>query len=399
MPKVVEWRRDFHQFPELSNREFRTAEIVARHLKSLGMEVRTGIAHTGVAGILVGGKPGPVVALRADMDALPVTERLPLPFASRERTTFLGQEVGIMHACGHDAHTAILMGVAELLSRRRQELKGTVLFIFQPAEEGAPPGEKGGAELMLAQGLFDNPRPEVVFGLHITADLEAGKIRYRPGSLLASSDRFVIKVKGRQSHGSRPWSGVDPIVTGAQIVLGLQTIVSRQVDLTMEPAVVTVGKFSGGVRNNIIPEEVEMHGTIRAFDTLMQKEIHEKIRRTAVSIAESQGAVAEVDIIIQYPVTVNHPQLTAQMLPSLFQAIGEDHVQVTRPVTWAEDFSFYANQVPGLFFFLGGMPPGQDPLKAPSHHTPDFFIDESGFDEGVKTLAQLALDYMEDKAP
>jgi amidohydrolase len=399
MPKVVEWRRDFHQFPELSNREFRTAEIVARHLKSLGMEVRTGIAHTGVAGILVGGKPGPVVALRADMDALPVTERLPLPFASRERTTFLGQEVGIMHACGHDAHTAILMGVAELLSRRRQELKGTVLFIFQPAEEGAPPGEKGGAELMLAQGLFDNPRPEVVFGLHITADLEAGKIRYRPGSLLASSDRFVIKVKGRQSHGSRPWSGVDPIVTGAQIVLGLQTIVSRQVDLTMEPAVVTVGKFSGGVRNNIIPEEVEMHGTIRAFDTLMQKEIHEKIRRTAVSIAESQGAVAEVDIIIQYPVTVNHPQLTAQMLPSLFQAIGEDYVQVTRPVTWAEDFSFYANQVPGLFFFLGGMPPGQDPLKAPSHHTPDFFIDESGFDEGVKTLAQLALDYMEDKAP
>jgi amidohydrolase len=398
MPKVIEWRRDFHQFPELSNREFRTAEIVAKHLKSLGMEVRTGIAHTGVAGILVGGKPGPVVALRADMDALPVTERLPLPFASKEKSTYLGQEVGVMHACGHDAHTAILMGVAELLSRRRQDLKGTVLFIFQPAEEGAPPGEKGGAELMLAEGLFENPRPEVVFGLHITADLEAGKIRYRPGSLLASSDRFVIKVKGKQTHGSRPWSGVDPIVTGAQIVLGLQTIVSRQVDLTKEPAVVTVGKFSGGVRNNIIPEEVEMHGTIRAFDTLMQKEIHEKIRRTATSIAESQGATAEVDIIIQYPVTINHPQLTAHMLPSLFSAVGEDNVLVTRPVTWAEDFSFYANQVPGFFFFLGGMPAGQDPLSAPSHHTPDFFIDESGFDEGVKALAQLALDYMEGKA-
>ena len=398
MPKVKDWRRDFHQFPELSNREFRTAEIVAKHLKSLGMEVRTGIAHTGVAGILVGGKPGPVVALRADMDALPVTERLPLPFASKEKSTYLGQEVGVMHACGHDAHTAILMGVAELLSRRRQDLKGTVLFIFQPAEEGAPPGEKGGAELMLAEGLFENPMPEVVFGLHITADLDAGKIRYRPGSLLASSDRFVIKVKGKQSHGSRPWSGVDPIVTGAQIVLGLQTIVSRQVDLTKEPAVVTVGKFSGGVRNNIIPEEVEMHGTIRAFDTLMQKEIHEKIRRTATRIAESQGATAEVDIIIQYPVTINHPQLTAQMLPSLFNAVGEDNVLVTRPVTWAEDFSFYANQVPGFFFFLGGMPPGQDPLTAPSHHTPDFFIDESGFDEGVKTLTQLALDYMEGKA-
>ena len=398
MPKVKDWRRDFHQFPELSNREFRTAEIVAKHLKSLGMEVRTGIAHTGVAGILVGGKPGPVVALRADMDALPVTERLPLPFASKEKSTYLGQEVGVMHACGHDAHTAILMGVAELLSRRRQDLKGTVLFIFQPAEEGAPPGEKGGAELMLAEGLFENPMPEVVFGLHITADLDAGKIRYRPVSLLASSDRFVIKVKGKQSHGSRPWSGVDPIVTGAQIVLGLQTIVSRQVDLTKEPAVVTVGKFSGGVRNNIIPEEVEMHGTIRAFDTLMQKEIHEKIRRTATRIAESQGATAEVDIIIQYPVTINHPQLTAQMLPSLFNAVGEDNVLVTRPVTWAEDFSFYANQVPGFFFFLGGMPPGQDPLTAPSHHTPDFFIDESGFDEGVKTLTQLALDYMEGKA-
>ncbi len=397
LPKVISWRRDFHQNPELSNREFRTAAVVAAHLRSLGMQVDTGIAHTGVAALLTGGRPGPRVALRADMDALPVTERVDLPFASKVQGTYLGQDVGVMHACGHDAHTAILMGVAEVLAAMRLDIPGSVLFIFQPAEEGAPPGEQGGAELMLAEGLFDKYRPEVVFGLHITADLEAGHIRYKPGSLLAAADKFSIRVTGRQSHGSRPWSGVDPIVTASQIVLGLQTIISRQVELTLEPAVLTVGKLTAGVRNNIIPETAEMVGTIRTFHPGMQEDIHARIRRTAVSIAESQGATAEVVIDRQYPVTVNDAKLTARMLPALFAAAGEERVQVTRPVTWAEDFSFYANAVPGLFFFLGGMPPGADPLQVPSHHTPDFFIDESGFDEGVRALSLLALQYLEGK--
>lgn len=393
-PRVIEWRRHFHQYPELSNREFKTAEKVADHLKSLGLEVRTGIAHTGVLGILKGGKPGPVVALRADMDALPVIERVPLPFASKERSTYLGQVVGVMHACGHDSHTAILMGVAEILTGMKKDLKGTVMFIFQPAEEGAPPGEEGGAELMLKQGLFDNPKPEVAFGLHISSDLEAGKLRYKPGGIMAAADMFTIKVKGKQTHGSRPWSGVDPIVVSAQIILGLQTIVSRQTDLTNEAAVITVGKFTSGVRNNIIPEEAEMIGTIRTLDTVMQREIHERIRRTATSIAESAGAKAEVNIKIGYPVTYNSPELTKEMLPSLFAAAGEENVLVSRPITGAEDFSFYAQRVPGLFFFLGGMPKGQDSLDAAPHHTPDFFIDESGFTTGIKALCQLTLDYM-----
>ncbi len=396
--KVIEWRRDFHQHPELSNREFRTAEIVAKHLKSLGMEVRTGIAHTGVLGILKGGKPGPVVALRADMDGLPVTERAPIPFASKERSTYLGQEVGVMHACGHDTHTAILMGVAEILTGMKKDLQGTVMFIFQPAEEGAPPGEEGGAQLMLKEGLFDNPTPEVAFGLHISSDLEVGKIRYKPEGTMAAADQFTIKVKGKQSHGSRPWTGVDPIVTSAQIILGLQTIISRQTELTKEAAVITVGKITSGVRNNIIPEEAEMIGTIRTLDTTMQRDIHERIRKTATLIAESQGATAEVDIQIGYPVTYNNPQLTAKMLPSLFKAAGEENVLVSRPMTGAEDFSFYANRVPGLFFFLGGMPKGMNPIDAAPHHTPDFFIDESGFTTGVKALTQLTLDYMASKA-
>lgn len=396
-PKIVQWRRDFHQYPELGNREFKTAEKVAAHLKSLGMEVRTGIAHTGVVGILKGGKPGPVVALRADMDGLPVTERVPLPFASKERSTYLGQDVGVMHACGHDSHMAILMGVAELLNGMKKDLKGTVMFIFQPAEEGAPPGEEGGAKLMLKQGLFNDPKPEVAFGLHISSDLEVNKIRYRPEGLMAAADQFTIKVKGKQSHGSRPWSGVDPIVVSAQIIIGLQTIVSRQMELTKDAVVITVGKITSGVRNNIIPEEAEMIGTIRTLDTAMQREVHERIRKTATLIAESAGATAEVDIQIGYPVTYNNPDLTRKMLPSLFKVAGEDNVLVSRPSTGAEDFSFYAQQVPGLFFFLGGMPKGQEPLDAAPHHTPDFFIDESGFGTGVKALIQLTLDYMESK--
>lgn len=397
-PKVIAWRRDFHQFPELSNREYKTAEKVAKHLTGLGLEVRTGIAHTGVIAILRGGKPGPVVALRADMDGLPVIERVQLPFASKERSTYLGQEVGVMHACGHDAHTAILMGVAEILTGMKKDLKGTVLFVFQPAEEGAPPGEEGGAAMMLKEGIFDNPKPEVAFGLHVSSDLEAGKIRYKPGGTMAAADQFNIKVKGKQSHGSRPWSGVDPIVVSAQIILGLQTIISRQTDLTHEAAVITVGKFTSGVRNNIIPEEAEMIGTIRTLDTTMQREIHERIRRTATSIAESAGATAEVKIQIGYPVTYNNPELTKEMLPSLFAAAGEENVLVSRPMTGAEDFSFYAQRVPGLFFFLGGMPKGQSPLDAAPHHTPDFFLDESGFTTGIKALCQLTLDYMNAQA-
>jgi amidohydrolase len=393
--KVVAWRRDFHQFPELGNRETRTAEKIAQHLRSLGMEVRQGIAYTGVVGILRGGKPGPVVALRADMDALPVTERVNLPFASKARAVYNGQEVGVMHACGHDAHVAMLMGTAEILNGMKKELKGTILFIFQPAEEGAPAGEEGGAELMLKEGLFNELKPAVVFGLHVSSDLEVGKIRYKPEGLLAAADTYSIKVKGKQTHGSRPWSGVDPIVVSAQIVLGLQTIVSRQTDLTKAPAVITVGKISGGVRHNIIPEEAEMIGTIRTLDTAMQRDIHERIRKTATAIAESAGATAEVVIETGYPVTYNDPVLTQKMLPSLFAAIGEDNVLVTRPITGAEDFSFFAREVPGLFFFVGGMPKGQDPLDAAPHHTPDFFIDESGFSVGMKAMCQLTLDYLD----
>jgi amidohydrolase len=393
-PKVIEWRRHFHQFPELSNREFKTSEIVAKHLTSLGMEVRTGIAHTGVAGILKGGKPGPVVALRADMDGLPVTERVDLPFASKEKTTYLGKDVGIMHACGHDSHTAILMGVAELLTGMKNDLQGTVLFIFQPAEEGAPPGEEGGAKLMLKEGLFNNPKPEVAFGLHISSTVEVGKISYKPGGLLAASDHFEILVKGKQAHGSRPWSGVDPIVTSAQIILGLQTIISRQTELTKEAAVITVGKIDAGVRHNIIPEEATMIGTIRTLDPVMQKDIHERIRKTATLIAESQGAVAEVTIKTGTPVTNNNLELTRQMIPSLFQAAGEENVIVQRPITGAEDFAYYANEVPSLFFFLGGRPKNVALKDASSHHTPDFYIDESGFKVGVIALTQLTLDYM-----
>ncbi len=392
--KVIEWRRDFHQYPELSNREFKTSAKVEKHLRGLGLEVRTGIAHTGVLGILKGGKPGPVVALRADMDALPVVERAPVAFASKEKTTYLNKEVGIMHACGHDSHVAMLMGVAEILTGMKEDLRGTVMFIFQPAEEGAPPGEEGGAKLMLKEGLFDDPKPEVVFGLHISSDLEVGKIKYKPEGAMAASDRLEIRVKGKQSHGSRPWSGVDPILTSAQIIMGLQTIVSRQMELTKEAAVITIGKIEAGVRNNIIPEEAFMIGTIRTLDTDMQKKIHERIRKTATLIAEAQGATAEVNIEIGYPVTFNNLELTRKMLPSLYKAAGEENVRVTRPSTGAEDFSFYAQQVPGFFFFLGGMPKGTHPLDAAPHHTPDFYIDESGFVTGVKAMTQLTLDYM-----
>ncbi|MEL6943643.1 MAG: amidohydrolase, partial [Bacteroidota bacterium] len=387
--KVIEWRRDFHQYPELSNREFETAKKIEAHLRNLGLEVKTGVAHTGVVGILKGGKSGPTVALRADMDALPVRERVDIPFASKVTSTYLGQEVGVMHACGHDTHVAMLMGAAEILTGIKDELQGDVVFIFQPAEEGAPPGEEGGAELMVKEGLIKEVGADVVFGLHISSGLEVNTIRYKPGGALAASDRFVIKVNGKQTHGSSPWNGVDPIVVSAQIINGLQSIISRQTQLTKEAAVITVGKIQGGVRNNIIPESCEMIGTIRTLDTAMQRIIHEKIRLTATKIAESAGATAEVDIQIGYPVTYNNPELTRMMLPTLFNTAGEENVFVSLAMTGAEDFSFFAREVPGLFLFLGGKPKNVSPFEAAPHHTPDFYIDESGMKLGVKSLCNL----------
>ncbi|QOI96807.1 MAG: amidohydrolase [Flammeovirgaceae bacterium] len=393
-PRMIDWRRNIHQYPELSNREFKTAQKVAEHLNRLGLEVRTGIAHTGVVGILKGAKPGPVIALRADMDALPVTERNRLPFASRERVVFNGQETGVMHACGHDTHVAILMATAEVLAQHKNELKGTVVFIFQPAEEGAPAGEEGGADLMVKQGVLDNPKADVIFGLHISSGTPIGELTYRPGGLLAAADNFSIRVKGRQSHGSTPWMGVDPIVISSQIVLGLQTIISRQTELTQEAAVITVGRFHSGIRENIIPEEAFLAGTIRTLDTAMQNLIHKKIIHTATAIAESGGATAEVKIQRGTPVTFNDPELTRKIGPSLQKAAGVEKTFEIKAITGAEDFAFYQKRIPGFFFFVGGMPPDQDPATVPAHHTPDFMIDERGLLTGLKAMLQVTLDYM-----
>ncbi|MGL5111211.1 MAG: amidohydrolase [Flavobacterium sp.] len=394
-PKVVQWRRDLHQNPELGNREFKTAEKIATHLRSLGIEVQTGIAKTGVVGILKGGKPGPVVALRADMDALPVKERVAIPFASQATGEYNGQTVGIMHACGHDTHVAMLMGTAEALSAIKSELKGTIKFIFQPAEEGPPEGEEGGAELMVKEGVLDNPKVDVIFGLHINAQTEVGKIKYRPKGTMASSDWFTISVLGKQSHGASPWQSVDPIVTASQIVLGLQTIVSRNIDLTQNPAVVSVGQINAGIRSNIIPENLSMTGTIRTLDPTTQEYIHNRIKTIATNIAESAGATAAVNISKKTLITYNDPLLTQQMLPTLEAAAGKENVLLTPAVTGAEDFSFYQAKIPGLFYFLGGMPKGKKANEMPSHHTPDFYIDEGSFVLGMNSLAFLALDYME----
>lgn len=391
--KVIEWRRDLHQNPELSNREFKTAEKVAAHLRSLGLEVRTGVAKTGVIGILRTGKPGPVVGLRADMDGLPVVERVNLPFASKAKGEYRGEEVGVMHACGHDTHVAMLMGAASILTNIKSQLTGTVVFIFQPAEEGAPPGEAGGAKLMVDEGLFKDLKINVVFGQHINSMIEVGNINLRPGGLLAAADRFVIKVKGKQTHGSQPWAGVDPVTVAAQIVLGLQTIVSRQLDLTKEAAVISVGKISGGVRNNIIPEEVELEGTIRTLDVAMQDDLHERLRRTATNIAEASGATAEIEINKFVPVTYNNAELLTKMGSTLKRVCGEDNVVISRATTGAEDFAFFANEVPSLFYFLGGRTPSLDPKAAPAHHTPDFYIDEAGMKLGVRLFCNLVVDY------
>jgi len=393
MPKVIEWRRHLHQYPELSNREVKTAKFVEDHLKKLGLEVRTGIAKTGVVGILKGGQSGPVIGLRADMDGLPVTERNSLPFASKETAEFNGQKVGVMHACGHDTHVAMLMGAAELLAGMKDKVKGTVVFIFQPAEEGPPAGETGGAPDMVKQGVMDNPKIEAIFGIHINSQTEAGTIKYKSGAFMASSDWFQIKIKGRQTHGAYPWLGTDPIAVATQIYTGLQMIVARRTELTKAPVVITVGRINAGVRENIIPEELTMAGTIRTLDSAMQKEVHEKIRQAATRIAESMGATAEVSIDNKTLVTYNTPGLVKKMLPSLEKAAGKGNVLETEWVTGAEDFSFFGEKAPAFYFNVGGMPKGKDPKTAAAHHTPDFYLDDSRLDVGVKAFANIVFDY------
>jgi amidohydrolase len=393
-PKIIEWRRYFHQHPELSNREFKTSEKIAKHLKSLGLEVQEGIAHTGVVGILKGNKPGPVVALRADIDALPVTERTPVPFASKVMSTYNGIETGVMHACGHDAHIAILMATAEVLTQMKDKINGTVKFIFQPAEEGTPEGENGGAKMMVEEGVLENPTVDAIFGLHIAAGSDVGKIEYKAGGTMAAAQAFKIKVLGKQSHGSRPWGGIDPIVVSAQIINGLQTIISRDTELTKEAAVITVGLIRGGVRNNIIPEEVEMIGTIRTLDYDMQKKLNAEMMRRVPAIAEAFGASATIEIDEGYPITYNNIELVNEMLPSLQNAAGKKNTRSINAITGAEDFSFYQLKVPGFYFFLGAKPLDVKPEDAAPHHTPDFYLDESGFKVGVKAFINLTIDYM-----
>jgi amidohydrolase len=395
--KVIAWRHDFHQNPELGNREFRTAELVAKHLQSLGIEVQKKVGVTGVVGLLKGDKPGPVIALRADMDALPIEEKNDLPFASKVKTTYNGKETNVMHACGHDGHTAILMGVAEILAGMKKELKGTVKFIFQPAEEGAPVGEEAGAALMIKEGVLENPKVEVAFGLHLYSLMEVGKITYRPGGFYAGNTDFKITVKGKPSHGAYPWLSVDPVLTASQIVISLQQIVSRNVNLTDNPAVVTIGSINGGNRTNVIPNQVEMLGTVRTFSNEDEALIYSRIKQIAEKTAEAAGATAIVDLpyTAKYPVTFNNIELTKLMLPSLQKSAGVENVQLIPAVTGSEDFSFYAQKVPALFFRLGGMPKGNDPKTASPPHTPEFMIDDAAFKLGMITFCNLVFDYVE----
>lgn len=395
--RCIAWRRYLHEHPELGNREFNTAKIIAGHLKKLGLEVKEGVGKTGVVGILKSNKPGPCIGLRADMDALPIVEKVNIPFASKERSNYNGQEVGVMHACGHDTHVAMLMSVAEILSEIKNDLKGSVKFIFQPAEEGPPEKEEGGAPLMVKEGVMDDPKVDAIFGLHIESNIEVGQIQYKPGAFMASSDWFHIVVKGKGSHGSQPWLGVDPIAVSAQIIEGLQTIVSRQSELTKAPVVITVGKIIGGVRNNIIPDECIMDGTIRTLDSKMQQDVHQRIKLTAINIAEAGGATAEVSIDTKTLVTFNTPELVKQMIPSLQSAAGVANVTQREWVTGAEDFSYYGTKAPSFFFYLGGMPKGNDPKNAPPHHTAGFFVDDSGMKTGIKAFCHLVIDYMNKK--
>ena len=402
--KTIEWRRDFHTHPELSNREVRTAEQIARRLRALGIETRTGVGVTGVVGLLRGGQPGRTVGLRADMDALPVTEQTDVPFKSKATAQFRGETVGVMHACGHDSHVAILLGVADALAGMREQLAGQVLFVFQPAEEGPPEGERGGAILMLEQGAFKDAKPEVMYGLHVIASLPTGVIGYRSGPFMAGSDSFTLVVKGRQTHGSRPWGGVDPIVTSAQIILGLQTIVSRQLDITELPAVVTVGAIKGGIRFNIIPDEVQMIGTVRTFSIDMRNDIARRMQTTASNIASASGATATVrfkdlaqpESADEYsvPPVVNDAAVTAAALPVFEQLVGKDNVRPITLQTTADDYSFFAQQVPSLYFWIGITPPGRDPMKAAFNHSPLFYLDEAGMNTGVRALLALTTEYL-----
>lgn len=393
--KVIEWRRHFHQNPELSNREFNTAKVIAEHLKSLGFEVQENVAKTGIVGLLKGNHPGKVVALRADIDALPVTERNNLSFKSEVKTTFLGSDTGVMHACGHDTHIAILMGVAEVLSKHKDKIHGSIKFIFQPAEEGPPPGEEGGAKLMIKEGVLEQPKVDAIFGLHIASDMNVGQIGYKSGGIMAAVERFVIHVKGTQTHGSTPWDGVDPILITAKIIDGLQTIISRESNLIKEPAVITVGKISSGLRFNIIPEEAELIGTVRTLDPDMRTHIIKRMTEMTKTIAKAYGGEATIEFQNNAAVTYNDPELTAQMIGSLEKVAGKENVEVIKAITGGEDFSFFQEKVPGLYFFLGGKTVKNE--KPFPHHTPDFMIDESGLLLGVKSLTQLALDYLNTK--
>jgi amidohydrolase len=396
--KVVRWRRDIHAHPELGNREFRTAALVADHLRGLGLEVKTGVAHTGVVGVVRGALPGPVVALRADMDALPGVEQVDLPFASKLRTVYDGAEVGVMHACGHDCHTAVLMGIAELFAGLRDQLPGTIKLLFQPAEEGAPEGEIGGAKLMIDEGVLDDePRPQAIFGLHVASLLNTGVIGYRSGPVLASSDRLAITVRGRQTHAAMPWLGADPIVASAQVILGLQTVVSRQIDSwhdsVREPSIVTVAAVHGGVRDNIIPDAVEMIGTIRTFDEQLRGELHQRVKETAEYHARGCRCQAEVRVTAKYPVSVNHPGLTAWSVPRLRRIPGAALVEVGKLAN-AEDFSYFQQRIPGFFYFVGVTAVGERAASAPANHSPRFYVDEAGLSLALHSLANLTASYL-----
>jgi amidohydrolase len=391
-PQVVEWRRWFHQNPELGNREFKTAERITAILTGMGLQPQTGIAHTGVVAVIEGGKPGPMVALRSDIDALPVTEQTGLPFASTATGDYRGQEVGVMHACGHDNHMAMVLGAAWVLNAMKDDLAGSVMLIFQPAEEGAPDGEEGGAELMLKEGIWSERKPDAVFGIHVGISTPGNEVATKPGPLMAAADRFQLTVKGKQTHGAMPWKGVDPIVIASQIVLGLQTIGSRQVDVTLAPSIVSVGRISGGVRSNVIPDQVELEGTIRTFDPAMRLEIHERIERIARGIAESAGAEIEYELDLGYPSVANDPELFARMLPTLQRVAGK--VTDLTPQTVAEDFSYFANETPGLFMFLGTGPAGTDAAELPTNHSPFFDMHEPNLEVGVRIFSNLVVDYL-----
>ena len=391
MTKVIEWRHDIHENPELGNREFRTATKVADHLTSLGMDVETGIAHTGVVGLLTGDLPGPTIAIRADMDALPVVEKTGLPYASKIKTTYMGNEVGVMHACGHDAHVAILMGVAEFFSKNKDQLKGSIMFIFQPAEEGPPEGENGGAKMMLEEGIFERYNPEVIFGLHVS-NAPHGYVGFAPGPAMAAASAWRVTIKGVQSHGSRPWEGIDPIMASSQFINQINTIVSRRVNIVGNPAVVSVGMIEAGTRNNIIPEEATMMGTIRTFDPELRKEIYNDILKIAEGVETATGATVRVEFDVGgfYPVTYNNIPLGERMKQSLIEATNGNFAEITRR-TGAEDFSYFSQEIPGLYIFLGVNDPGK--LEQAGNHSPYFTVNDDALDEGLKSLVYMTIDY------